>query len=244
MNRIDQRQTSDLRPIKLTADYQEFALSSVLVETGKTKVICAVSLDEKVPSFMRGGGEGWLTVEYAMMPGSTDLRTAREEQKFNGRNKEIQRLIGRVLRAILQKKRLGERTLVIDCDVLQADGGTRTAAINGAYVAVYIACLKLIKMGLINHIPFSEAVAAVSCGLYNNQAILDLCYSEDIACTCDFNIAMTEREQLVEIQASAEKALFTKEQMDEMLKLAQSGLRKIFQAQKEAIAKWRQENEI
>ena len=238
MNRIDRRQNSELRPIKFTPNFQEFALSSVLVEMGKTKVICSVSLEEKVPPFMRGGGEGWLTAEYAMLPGSTDVRSPRDESRSNGRSKEIQRLIGRALRAVLQKKRLGERTLIIDCDVLQADGGTRTAAINGAYVAAHIACLKLIKMGIINHLPFAEPVGAVSCGLCNGQINLDLCYTEDVACDCDFNIATTQSGQIVEIQASAEKTPFSKKQLDETLDMAQSGLQIVFTLQKDAIENW------
>jgi len=242
MNRTDHRLSDSLRPIKFTPNYQEFALSSVLVEMGKTKVICAVSVEEKVPPFMRGGGQGWLSVEYAMLPGSTDTRTLRDEQKTNGRNKEIQRLIGRALRSVLLKKKLGERTLQVDCDVLQADGGTRTASINGAYVAVYLACLKLIKMGVIGCMPLVEPVAAVSCGLLQEELYLDLSFSEDSVCECDFNIAMTESGKIVEIQASAEKAPFSQNQLDAMIKLAQDSLELIFAKQKEIIEFCKKEN--
>ena len=239
MIRLDKRATNELRPLKFTCDYQEFALSSVLVESGKTKVICAVSIEDKVPFFLKGEKQGWLTAEYAMLPGSTDMRTARETLRPAGRSQEISRLIGRSLRAVLKRPCLGERTLTVDCDVLQADGGTRTAAISGAYVAVYITCLKLIKMGVINHMPLNECVAAVSCGIVNDEVLLDLTYNEDTAVSADFNIVATENGSLVEVQGSAEKALYSREKLNEVLALAQAGIKEIIIAQKDTINKWK-----
>ena len=239
MTRLDKRQADELRTLKFTADYQEFALASILVESGKTKVICAVSVEDKVPIFLKGEKQGWITAEYAMLPGSTDTRNVRETLRPTGRSQEIARLIGRSLRAVLKGSYLGERTLTVDCDVLQADGGTRTAAISGAYVAVYIACLKLIKMGVIHHMPLSEGLAAVSGGIVDDQVLLDLAYNEDVAASSDFNIVATESGSLVEVQGSAEKVPYNLEKLNEVLILAQNGIKNIIATQKATIDAWK-----
>ncbi|MCL2474768.1 MAG: ribonuclease PH [Chloroflexi bacterium] len=237
--RLDKRQANELRKLKFITDYQEFALASVLVESGKTKVICAVSVEDKVPIFLKGEKQGWITAEYAMLPGSTDTRSARETLRPAGRSQEISRLIGRSLRAVFKAGYLGERTLLVDCDVLQADGGTRTAAISGAYVAVYIACLQLIKMGVICHMPLSEGLAAVSGGIVDGQILLDLAYNEDAAASSDFNIVATESGSLVEIQGSAEKAPYSLAKLNEVLILAQDSIKNIIAVQKAAIDEWK-----
>jgi len=230
MTRIDGRNPNELRPTRVTLDAQIYAEGSVLIETGRTRVLCAVSIEDNVPSFLRGTGQGWITAEYAMLPRSTLTRTPRETRP-KGRTSEIRRFIGRSLRAAVDLQALGERTLIIDCDVLQADGGTRTAAVSGAYVALYKALETLVNLGVLPALPLKTAVAATSVGIVNNKVFLDLCYEEDLAAEVDFNIVMTDAGEFVEIQGAAEGNPFTKTKLDEVLALAESGIRQIFTQQ-------------
>ena len=237
MKRADGRAYDELRPVRIIPGYQSFAEGSALIELGKTLVLCSVSAEEKVPLFLRGGGSGWITAEYAMLPRATVTRTPRDSSlgRISGRNQEIQRLIGRSLRAITDLSALGERTLTVDCDVLQADGGTRTAAITGAYVALYQAMQTLSNMGIISSIPLKTAVAATSVGIVHSYMMLDLCYDEDCSAAVDFNVAMTGQGEFVEIQGTAEAKPFSKATVDELLSLAEQGIRQLFQVQKEAL---------
>lgn len=237
MKRIDGRIWNELRPVKITTGFQQFAEGSALIEVGMTKVICAVSIEERVPMFLKGSGKGWVTAEYAMLPRATLTRTPRDSDKgrVSGRSHEIQRLIGRSLRAVVDMDRLGERTLTVDCDVLQADGGTRTAAITGAYVALYQAMHRLAGMGVIPNIPMSEAVAATSVGIVGNNTLLDLCYEEDSKAAVDFNIVMTDKNEFVEVQGTAEAKPFSKETMEHMLGLAEKGINELFAEQRKAL---------
>lgn len=234
--RIDGRAFDELRPTSITLNYQEFAEGSVLVEVGKTRVICAASIDERVPAFMRGQGKGWITAEYGMLPRSTLSRINRERSSKGGRTMEIQRLIGRSLRAVTDLDKLGERTLTLDCDVLQADGGTRTASITGAYVALYQALLGLVRRGALHHVPLKTSVAATSVGLVGDNALLDLCYDEDSNADVDFNVVMTEKGDFVEVQGTGEERPFSRSAMNEMLRLAEAGIQDLTAVQKEAIA--------
>ena len=226
-----------LRDTRITPNYQPFAEGSALIEMGQTRVICAATVEERVPPWMRGQGKGWVTAEYSMLPRSTLTRTRREAAtgRVNGRHQEIQRLIGRSLRPVVDLAGLGERMVVIDCDVLQADGGTRTAAITGAYVALYQAFHRLVKNGALKRIPFRDSVAAVSVGIIDDSLILDLCYEEDYRADADFNIAMTGSGDLVEIQASAEGDPFSPRQVEEAINLAQKGISELLEIQGEAI---------
>ena len=237
MKRADGRAYDELRLVRIIPGYQSFAEGSALIELGKTLVLCSVSVDEKVPPFLRGGGSGWITAEYAMLPRATVTRTPRDSSlgRITGRNQEIQRLIGRSLRAITDLSALGERTLTVDCDVLQADGGTRTDAITGAYVALYQAMKTLSNMGIISSIPLKTAVAATSVGIVHSYMMLDLCYDEDCSAAVDFNVAMTGQGEFVEIQGTAEAKPFSKETVDALLSLAEQGIRQLFQVQKEAL---------
>jgi len=237
MKRADGRAYDEIRPIRITPGYQSFAEGSALIELGKTRVLCSVSVEERVPAFLRGGGSGWITAEYAMLPRSTVTRTPRDSAmgRIGGRNQEIQRLIGRSLRAVTDLVALGERTLIVDCDVLQADGGTRTAAITGAYVALYQAMQTLANMGIISSIPLKTAVAATSVGIVHGYMMLDLCYDEDCNAAVDFNVAMTGKGEFVEIQGTAEAKPFSKETVDLLLSLAEEGIKQLFQVQKEAL---------
>ena len=237
MKRADGRAYDELRPVRIIPGYQSFAEGSALIELGKTRVLCSVSVDEKVPHFLRGGGSGWVTAEYAMLPRATVTRTPRDSSlgRIGGRNQEIQRLIGRSLRAITDLTALGERTIIVDCDVLQADGGTRTAAITGAYVALYQAMQTLANMGIISAIPLKTAVAATSVGIVHSYMMLDLCYDEDCNAAVDFNVAMTGKGEFVEIQGTAEAKPFSKEVVDSLLSLAEKGIKQLFQVQKEAL---------
>jgi ribonuclease PH len=241
IKRIDGRGYDELRPVKITLGYQSFAEGSVLIEMGKTKVICAVSVEEKVPPFLKGSGTGWVTAEYAMLPRSTNIRTQRESSagKISGRSQEIQRLIGRSLRGIAELSELGERSLLVDCDVLQADGGTRTAAITGSYVALYHAMHTLANMGIISSIPLKYGVAAISVGVVNNNILLDLCYDEDSKAQADFNIVMTSKGEFVEVQGTAEGKPYSKSTFDSVLSLAEKGIKQLFEVQQEAIEKIR-----
>jgi len=237
MKRADGRAYDEIRPIRITPGYQSFAEGSALIELGKTRVLCSVSVEEKVPAFLRGGGSGWITAEYAMLPRSTVTRTPRDSAmgRIGGRNQEIQRLIGRSLRAVTDLVALGERTLIVDCDVLQADGGTRTAAITVAYVALYQAMQTLANMGIISSIPLKTAVAATSVGIVHGYMMLDLCYDEDCNAAVDFNVAMTGKGEFVEIQGTAEAKPFPKETVDLLLSLAEKGIKQLFQFQKEVL---------
>ncbi len=234
MKRADDRGWDELRPVKLTLNYQSFAEGSVLIELGRTRVICAVSVEDRVPPFLKGTGSGWVTAEYSMLPRSTVTRTPRDSMqgRVAGRSQEIQRLIGRSLRAVVDMKFLGERTLTVDCDVIQADGGTRTASITGSYVALYHAMNNLANMGVIPTIPLKCAVAATSVGIFHNNMLLDLCYDEDSGASVDFNVVMTDKNEYVEIQGTAEGKPFTKQNADALLGLAEKGIKQLFEAQK------------
>jgi len=233
MTRIDGRGNNELRPVLITLGYQSFAEGSVLIELGKTRVLCSVSMEERVPNFLKGSGQGWVTAEYAMLPRSTVTRTPRD--KIGGRNQEIQRLIGRSLRAATNLSALGERTFTVDCDVLQADGGTRTAAVTGGYVALFQAFHNLRKQGALPFMPLRRMIAATSVGIVNGDMLLDLCYEEDYRAEVDFNIVMTDKNEFVEIQGTAEGKPFSKEVTDSLLSLAQQGIEKLFKIQKETL---------
>jgi ribonuclease PH len=233
MTRIDGRGNNELRPVRITLGYQTFAEGSALIELGQTRVLCSVSMEERVPNFLKGSGGGWITAEYAMLPRSTLTRTPRS--KTEGRTQEIQRLIGRSLRAASNLAALGERTFVVDCDVLQADGGTRTAAITGGYVALYHAFHNLRKQGVLPFLPLTKMIAATSVGIVNDNMLLDLCYEEDFRAEVDFNVVMTDKNEFVEIQGTAEGKPFSKEATDSLISLAQQGISKLFKIQKNAL---------
>lgn len=237
MKRADGRAWDALRPVRIVPGFQSFAEGSVLIEMGETRVLCSVSVEEKVPAFLRGGGSGWVTAEYSMLPRATITRSPRDSSpgRVIGRNQEIQRLIGRSLRAVVDLKALGERTLIVDCDVLQADGGTRTAAITGAYVALHQAMHTLANMGILSSIPMDSAVAAASVGVVRNNRLLDLCYDEDYHADVDFNVVMTSRGEFVEVQGTAEGKPFNKETIDALLSLAGKGIKELFQVQQAAL---------
>ena len=235
--RNDGRSASVLRPIKITRNFTKHAEGSVLIEFGDTKVLCTASVEESVPPFLRGKGTGWVTAEYAMLPRATHTRSPREaaKGKQTGRTLEIQRLIGRSLRAVTDLGKLGERSVYIDCDVLQADGGTRTASITGAYVALVDALTTLKTRGLLTEIPVKEAVAAVSVGIVGGEALLDLNYVEDSKAEVDMNIVMVDSGNFVEVQGTAEGKAFSRKDMDAMLKLAVKGIRELFLIQNRAL---------
>ena len=237
MKRVDGRAYDELRPIKITTGYQSFAEGSALIKLGKTHVLCSVTVEERVPPFLKGSGTGWITAEYAMLPRATVTRTPRDASvgHVTGRNQEIQRIIGRSLRAVTDLSALGERTLTVDCDVIQADGGTRTAAITGAYVALHNAVETLANMGVISSIPLKSAVAATSVGIVHSYMMLDLCYDEDCNAAVDFNVVMTGRGEFVEVQGTAEGKPFSRESIDDLLSLAEKGIRQLFQVQQEAL---------
>jgi len=237
VKRVDGRAYDELRPLKIIPGYQSFAEGSALIELGKTRVLCSVSVDEKVPPFLRGEGTGWITAEYGMLPRATVTRSPREAAlgKVAGRSQEIQRIIGRSLRAVTDLNALGERTIVIDCDVLQADGGNSTAAITGAYVALMQGLQTLANMGIIPCIPLKSAVAATSVGIVRTYMLLDLCYDEDSSAEVDFNVVMTSQGEFVEVQGTAEGRPFNKETIDFLLELAEKGIRELFEIQKEAL---------
>ena len=234
--RADGRCRNDLRTFSVTWDPMGFALSSVTVRTGRTTVLCSVCLDDNVPRWRRSEGLGWLSAEYRLLPGSTPQRQGRELMKLSGRTQEIQRLIGRSLRAAVDMALLGERTLLIDCDVIQADAGTRTAAITGAWLALHRACSRLVSQGILESSPLQSQVAAVSVGLVDGQALLDLDYSEDSGAEVDLNVVQADDGRLLEVQGTAEGAPFSRAQLDELLDLAEPGLMQLMQAQREALA--------
>ena len=236
--RPSQRQPDQLRPVRLTRAFTRHAEGSVLIEMGDTRVLCTASVEENVPPFLRGKGQGWVTAEYGMLPRSTHTRTAREaaKGKQTGRTQEIQRLIGRSLRAVTDLAALGERQITLDCDVLQADGGTRCAAITGAWVALWEACEELKQAGKIAANPVKDHVAAVSVGIVAGAPVLDLDYPEDSACDTDMNVIMTGGKGLVEVQGTAEGEPFTRAQMTTLLDLAEAGIATLVAVQQEAIA--------
>ncbi len=235
--RPSQRSADQLRTITVTRNYTKHAEGSVLIECGDTKVICTASIDEKVPPFLRGRGQGWVTAEYGMLPRSTGSRMDREAArgKQSGRTQEIQRLIGRSLRSVVDLKALGERTIQIDCDVIQADGGTRTASITGAFVALHDAISFLMKKQLLAASPLSDFVAAISVGVFQGVPVLDLDYAEDSDCDTDMNVVMTGSGGFVEVQGTAEGAPFSRSEMDALLDLAQSGISQLVAKQKLAL---------
>lgn len=237
MRRADGRAPHQLRPIRITRRYQEFAEGSCLFELGTTRVVCAASVEGRVPQFLRGTGRGWVTAEYSMLPRSTAVRTPREVQagRPSGRTQEIQRLIGRSLRAVTDLGALGERQVTVDCDVLVADGGTRTASICGAYVALVDALQSLVDAGAIERVPVAEEIAAVSVGIVERILLLDLTYEEDAAASVDMNVAMTAGGRLVEVQGTAEGEPFDRAQLDAMLDLARGGVSEMTRAQREAL---------
>jgi ribonuclease PH len=236
--RTDGRGVKQLRPLKITPSYIKTADGSVLIECGDTRVICTAKLEERVPPFLRNSGKGWITAEYGMLPGSSQQRIGRESSrgKVGGRTHEIQRLIGRSLRAIADLKKLGERTIWVDCDVIQADGGTRTASITGAYVALAEAVRGWLDRGIIKADPIQDAVAAVSIGIIDEKILLDLCYEEDSKADVDMNFVMTGSGKFIEVQGTAENAPFTKKQMEQMADIAQNGIKELLKAQKKIIA--------
>ena len=236
--RPSHRKPDELRALRITRRYTRHAEGSVLIECGDTRVLCTASVEEKVPGFLKGRGQGWVTAEYGMLPRSTNTRMDREAArgKQSGRTQEIQRLIGRALRAVVDMKALGERTIQIDCDVIQADGGTRTAGITGAYVALHDAVGFLLARKLIAVTPIQDAVAAVSVGIFEGVPVLDLDYAEDSACDTDMNVVMTGNGGMVEVQGTAEGKPFTREELDALIELAQNGIRQLIAAQRAALA--------
>jgi ribonuclease PH len=233
--RTDNRTFDQLRNTRITPNVSPYAEGSALIEVGGTKVICTASVEERVPPFLRNKGSGWVTAEYAMLPRATHTRTNRETQRPSGRTQEIQRLIGRSLRAVVDLKALGERQIFLDCDVIQADGGTRTASITGAYVALNLACKRLMTKGTLKKSPLLSEVAAVSVGIVENTVILDLCYTEDSAAEVDMNIVCTGSGKFIEIQGTAEREPFDREQMNQMLELAEKGVNELFEIQRNAL---------
>ncbi len=233
------RDPDELRPVVFTPDFTKHAEGSVLVEFGDTRVLCTASVEGRVPPWMRGAGRGWVTGEYGMLPRATHSRSGREavRGKQGGRTQEIQRLIGRSLRAATDLEALGERTVTLDCDVLQADGGTRTAAISGAYVALQVAMQRLCKQNKLKTNPVHGQIAAVSVGVYDGVAVLDLDYAEDSQAETDMNVVMNEAGRFIEVQGTAEGHAFTREEFDAMLELASGGINTIIEAQNEAIAR-------
>ena len=233
--RLDKRTFDQIRNTKITPNISPYAEGSALIEVGGTKVICTASVEDRVPMFLRNKGLGWVTAEYAMLPRATNTRTQRETQRPSGRTQEIQRLIGRSLRAVVDTKLLGERQIYLDCDVIQADGGTRCASITGAYVALALACRKLVKQGTIKTSPILSEVAAVSVGIIEGTTILDLAYVEDSSADVDMNIVCTGEGKFIEIQGTAEREPFTREQMNEMIALAEKGINQLFTIQRYAL---------
>ncbi len=239
MTRPNNRQNDELRPARITPGFTKNPDGSVLVQTGDTMVLCSAIVEAKVPHFLKGTGSGWITAEYSLLPSSTETRTQREvsKGKVTGRTSEIQRLIGRSLRAVVDMKVLGERTIWIDCDVLQADGGTRTAAITGSFVALYLAFIKLQAEGIIKEIPIIDYVAATSVGIVNGEVVLDLEYTEDSQADVDMNVVMTGKGNFVEVQGTAEGLPFNRTQLDELLLLAEKGIRELIDMQANIIGK-------
>ncbi|GAB6158326.1 ribonuclease PH [Desulfotomaculum varum] len=237
MERVDGRKPEQLRPLVITPDYNKYAEGSVLIEVGDTRVICTATVEDKVPPFLKGMGKGWVTAEYAMLPRATGVRTVRESTKgkLGGRTMEIQRLIGRALRSVVDLEALGERTVTLDCDVIQADGGTRTASITGAYVAMILALNKLVEQGMLEKIPVSDLIAATSVGIVNGMPVIDLCYAEDAAAAVDMNVVMTGAGRFVEVQGTGEEATFSRDEMNRLLDLAAAGIQEINKVQRQVL---------
>ncbi|HBI64177.1 MAG TPA: ribonuclease PH [Clostridiales bacterium] len=234
MARPDLRRNDEMRKMKIIPDFTIHAEGSVLISVGNTKVICNATVEENVPPHVRGTGRGWVTAEYSMLPRATNTRSRRDvsKLKLSGRSAEIQRLIGRALRAVTDMEALGERQIIIDCDVIQADGGTRCASITGGYVALWLACKKLVDDGVLDKIPLTGQVAAVSAGIWNDEAILDLAYEEDSHAIVDANFVMTEKGEYVEIQGTGEGRPFTKEELTRLMSLARRGTAKLCREQR------------
>ena len=234
---MDGRGPQALRQVKITRNYLKHAEGSVLIEMGDTKVICSASVEERVPQFLRNTGRGWITAEYSMLPRSTHTRTTRDSMtgRASGRSFEIQRLIGRSLRSVADLSGFGEKTVWIDCDVIQADGGTRAASITGAYVALVDAFRKMVRNGVIEEVPIKDSVAAISVGKVEGEVLLDLNYDEDSRAEVDMNVVMTGDGKFVEVQGTAEEAVFTKRDLDELTKMAQKGIRELTRIQKKAL---------
>lgn len=237
VNRVDGRKVDQIRPTKITRNYTKYAEGSVLIETGDTIVLCNVSVEDSVPYFLRGQDQGWLTAEYSLLPRSTQSRTIRESSrgKVGGRTKEIQRLIGRSLRSIIDLNSIGERTIWVDCDVLQADGGTRTASITGAYVALVDAVNYLLEEEILEKSPLKSFMAATSVGIVDGDLLLDLCYTEDSGAQVDMNVIMTEDGQIIEVQGTAEKEPFSRDEMDTLIDFAEKGIGDLIKLQKKSL---------
>lgn len=237
MARFDGRAADQMRPVKITRNFTKYAEGSVLIEIGDTKVICTATVEEKVPPFLKGAGKGWVTAEYSMLPRSAPSRIIRESAKgkVTGRTHEIQRLVGRALRSIVKMETLGERSILIDCDVIQADGGTRTASITGSFVALMDALRTLAERQLIKEIPVSEYLAAISVGKVGDEVVLDLAYEEDSKAEVDMNVVMTENGKFIEVQGTAEGLPFSREELDNMLAVAQKGILELIEIQKKAL---------
>jgi ribonuclease PH len=236
--RPDGRKANELRPVIFVKDFTRYAAGSVLAKCGETQVLCTVSVNEGVPRFLMDSGKGWLTAEYRMLPGATQQRHQRETIKLSGRTQEIQRLIGRSLRAALDFEALGERTFTVDADVLQADAGTRTTAITGGFVALAIAISKLINEGVLERSPLIGQIAAVSVGLLEGEAFLDLNYPEDVAAEVDFNVVMNQHSGIIEVQGTAEEGSFSRTQLNTILDCAEKGITQLQNAQREVIPDW------
>ncbi|MEN6461013.1 MAG: ribonuclease PH [Syntrophomonas sp.] len=239
MVRPNNRLNNEMRKIQIIPGFVKNPAGSVLMETGDTRVLCSAMIEDKVPPFLKGSGSGWITAEYSLLPSSTEPRSHREvnKGKVSGRTSEIQRLIGRSLRAVVDMKALGERTIWIDCDVIQADGGTRTASITGSFVALYLAFIKLKQQGIIETIPINDYVAAISVGIVDSEKVLDLEYVEDSQADVDMNIVMTGEGQFVEIQGTAEGNPFSRQEFDELVALAEKGIQELIAMQKDIIEK-------
>ncbi|MDD3393852.1 MAG: ribonuclease PH [Clostridia bacterium] len=237
MGRFDGREKDELRPIKITKDYTRYAEGSVFIEWGNTKVLCNATVEESVPSFKKGSGEGWITAEYAMLPRATQTRNKRDinKLKLNPRATEIQRLIGRALRGAVDMRALGERSITVDCDVIQADGGTRTASITGGFIALALACERLVAQGALEKTPLRHYITAVSVGMLEGQGLLDLCYEEDSTAEVDMNIIMSDGEGFIELQGTGENGTFSQVQLEEMLCLGKKGVLDLMKIQKTAL---------
>ncbi|TYP51330.1 ribonuclease PH [Thermosediminibacter litoriperuensis] len=235
MARTDGREFDEIRPVNIIRRFNKYAEGSVLIEAGDTKVICTATVDEKVPPFLRGKGQGWVTAEYSMLPRATEIRNVRESLRPSGRTMEIQRLIGRALRSVVNLAAMGERTIWLDCDVIQADGGTRTAAITGAFVALVDAFKYLKDHGVIEVIPVNSFVAAVSVGIVDGEKLLDLKFDEDCRAQVDMNVVMTDKGQFVEVQGTGETFPFTRQDLNDLLDLAQKGIFDLIAIQKEVL---------
>lgn len=237
MQRIDGRMPGQIRSVTMTTNYNKYAEGSVLIEIGDTRVICTATVEERVPPFLKGMGKGWVTAEYSMLPRATGTRTVRESArgKLGGRTMEIQRLIGRALRSVVDLEAMGERTVTMDCDVIQADGGTRTASITGAYVAMILALNKLVDQGMLKKIPVCDFIAATSVGMVSGTPVLDLCYAEDSAAEVDMNVVMTGLGRFVELQGTGEEATFSRDEMNQLLDLAAAGIEELIGYQKQVL---------